>query len=259
MHEALNSLLDVQELDMQMIQLMRVKKQRQHELNTLLNKQAVMKKQVGAKEEEITQLKLQLRMMEGELAEVIERFKKLEAQQHSIKKVEEFNALNHEMAQAERDRLAKEQRLTEAKDRLETLEAALAQLQTQLQEAVARDQAIQNEIHDAVQQVNKEGRSILTRRTDLARAADATALATYERLFRNKRDRVIVPIENRCCSGCHITLTAQDENLVRKGERLVFCEHCSRIHYWIEPSATEESSEAAPKRRRRSSKSVAAS
>ncbi len=34
-------------------------------------------------------------------------------------------------------------------------------------------------------------------------------------------------------------LTAQDENLVRKGERLVFCEHCSRIHYWQESEALE--------------------
>ena len=34
-------------------------------------------------------------------------------------------------------------------------------------------------------------------------------------------------------------LTAQDENLVRKGERFVFCEHCSRIHYWQESEALE--------------------
>ena len=61
----------------------------------------------------------------------------------------------------------------------------------------------------------------------------------YERLLRNKKDRVIVPIENRTCSGCHIVLTAQHENIVRKGENLVFCEHCSRIHYWQESEALE--------------------
>ena len=64
-------------------------------------------------------------------------------------------------------------------------------------------------------------------------------LHIYERLLRNKKDRVVVPIENRTCSGCHIVLTAQHENLVRKGENLVFCEHCSRIHYWQESEAFE--------------------
>jgi len=58
---------------------------------------------------------------------------------------------------------------------------------------------------------------------------------------------VIVPIENRTCSGCHIALTLQHENLVRKGKAVVFCEHCSRIHYWQEAEAGEET----PTRRRR--------
>ncbi|MCB1149304.1 MAG: hypothetical protein KDK48_03995, partial [Chlamydiia bacterium] len=89
----------------------------------------------------------------------------------------------------------------------------------------------------------------------LVSEADPEVFAIYERLMRNKKNRVVVPIENRCCSGCHITLTAQDENLVRKGERLIFCEHCSRIHYWPESEVLEE--EAAPKRRRRSSRANA--
>ncbi len=76
----------------------------------------------------------------------------------------------------------------------------------------------------------------------------------YERLLKNKKDRVIVPIENRCCSGCHIVLTAQHENLVRKGEKLIFCEHCSRIHYWQEGGETVEGMELAPKQRRRRKK-----
>ena len=84
--------------------------------------------------------------------------------------------------------------------------------------------------------------------------ADPDVFRVYERLLRNKKDRVVVPIENRCCSGCHIMLTAQDENLVRKGERLVFCEHCSRIHYWQESEALEGSAVATKQRRRRTTK-----
>ena len=72
----------------------------------------------------------------------------------------------------------------------------------------------------------------------------------YERLLKNKKDRVVVPIEQRTCSGCHIVLTPQHENLVRKGDRLIFCEHCSRILFWQEAPPVE-GEEAAPRRRRR--------
>ena len=76
--------------------------------------------------------------------------------------------------------------------------------------------------------------------------------ATYERLLRNKKDRVIVSIENRTCTGCHIALTAQHENLVRKGDKISFCEHCSRIHYWSEgKEETTDGAAATTKRRRR--------
>jgi hypothetical protein len=39
--------------------------------------------------------------------------------------------------------------------------------------------------------------------------------------------------------------------LVRKGENLVFCEHCSRLHYWQESEAVEGTSVATKRRRRR--------
>ena len=88
----------------------------------------------------------------------------------------------------------------------------------------------------------KKARSLKAERDSLAYTANAEVLHIYERLLRNKKDRVVVPIENRTCSGCHIVLTAQHENLVRKGENLVFCEHCSRIHYWQESEALEGTS-----------------
>ncbi|KKL17766.1 hypothetical protein LCGC14_2482250 [marine sediment metagenome] len=58
-------------------------------------------------------------------------------------------------------------------------------------------------------------------------------------------------MENRTCSGCHIALTAQHENSVRKGERLIFCEHCSRILFWQESEDLEGLAVATKRRRRR--------
>ncbi len=102
----------------------------------------------------------------------------------------------------------------------------------------------------ASRRINAEGRGLKEQRDDLSEKADPDIFRIYERLLRNKKDRVVVPIENRCCSGCHIMLTAQDENLVRKGRRIVFCEHCSRIHYWQESQALEGTTVATKQRRR---------
>lgn len=256
MQEALKKILDIQELDMQMIQLMRLKRERQAELSHINSSKASLRQQVSTKENEILELKKGIRLAEGELNETIEKFKKLDAQQHAIKKVEEFNALNQEMSQTERERTAREQRLSEAYDKLAAEEDILKTLQKSLETTIETNKSIEAEIHDSVSKINAEGRTLKVQRDAMVEDAEPDTFRIYERLLRNKKDRVVVPIENRCCSGCHIMLTAQDENLVRKGEHLVFCEHCSRIHYWPESEALETTTVATKQRRRRTPSKV---
>lgn len=256
MLKALKIILEIQELDMQMIQLMRLKSERQHDLANINAVKADLKKNAETKEEEIAELKKLIRVMEGELTDVKAKIKKLEAQQSSIKKVEEFNALSQEMSQADRERATKEQRLSDHLDKLAAEEDALKELNENLKSTVASSKVLESEIQEAIGRINAEGCVLKSQRDELVAKADPEVFRIYERLLRNKKDRVVVPIENRCCSGCHIMLTAQDENLVRKGERLVFCEHCSRIHYWPESQALEGTPVAAKQRRRRSTSKV---
>lgn len=243
--------LDIQELDMQMLQLMRRKREEQKRLATINATKVALRERVLSKEKEITELKVHVRLLEGEVKEVEAKYKKLDAQQHAVKKVEEFNALNHEMSQVERERIAKQQRLTEVEERLASEDAVLKNLEKTLEATITSNVALEAEINDGVNHINEEGRKLKLQRDTMVKSADPEIFQIYERLLQNKKDRVLVPIENRCCSGCHIMLTAQDENMVRKGERLVFCEHCSRIHYWQESEALEGTVAATKQRRRR--------
>lgn len=248
--DLLATILDIQELDMQMIQLMRLKDERQKELDNINHIKKDLMRQTATKEGEIRELKTTIRLGEGELKEVQEKIKKLESQQSSIKKVEEFNALSHEMAQADRERGQKEHILSDLYDKLNHEEEILKNIKGSLDSTVESSQSMEHEIFERITRINEEGRQLLTKRQELVGLADPEIFSIYERLLKNKKDRVVVPIENRCCSGCHISLTAQDENLVRKAERLVFCEHCSRILYWMQTEEVEVAPGAKPRRRR---------
>lgn len=254
MLKALKIILDIQEFDMQMIQLMGLKHERQRDLANINAVKTDLKKQSEAKENEITESKKVIRLMEGELTDLKAKIKKLETQQNSIKKVDEFNALSHEMSQADRERVAKELRLSDNIDKLAAEEEALKAINDSLKTTISSSKVLEAEIQESIDKINAEGRVLKGQRDQLVSKADPDVFRVYERLLRNKKDRVVVPIENRCCSGCHIMLTAQDENLVRKGERLVFCEHCSRIHFWQESQALEGTAVATKQRRRRTTK-----
>jgi len=255
MLKALKVILEIQELDMKMIRLMDLKRKRQAELDDITSIKKDLSHQVMLKEGEIIELKKNIRVGEGEIEEIKAKIKDLESKQNVIKKVEEFNALSHEISSAERERVAKERRMSDLYDNLANEEDILKNLKESLTATQENSQVIEEEIIDNISLINAEGREIKEARDKLAVKADPEVMSVYERLLRNKKDRVVVSVENRCCSGCHITLTAQHENVVRKGEKLVFCEHCSRIHYWQESKVIEETT-VAPKRRRRRSASA---
>ena len=251
MLKALQKILEIQELDMKMIQLMLLRKERQNDLDNINLVKENLSGQAATKEEEIQNIKKTIRLVEGEISDVAAKMKKLENQQSSIKKVDEFNALSHEMSHTDREKSRKELELADLVEKQANEEELLTNIKETLKSTVDSSKALEEEITDSIHKINAEGRIFKAERDVLVNDADPDVFRIYERLLRNKKDRVVVAIENRCCSGCHITLTAQHENLVRKGERLVFCEHCSRIHYWPESEVLEGTAAPTKQRRRR--------
>lgn len=250
MLEDLKEILDIQELDMKMLRLMRVKKDRLKELQQIEDLRKELRQQTKLKETEIEELGKNIQLLEQKVQEVNAKIKKLESQQANIKKADEFNALTQEMTQAERERIAIEQKVSDLVDKRIAEEEMLNKINESLKGSEENSLNLEKEILASIKLINEEGATLKEQRDALVGHANPEILQIYERLLRNKKDRVVVPIENRTCSGCHIVLTAQHENLVRKGENLIFCEHCSRIHYWQE-SEVLEGSVAATKRRRR--------
>ena len=246
----LKPILEIQELDMKMIRLMRVKRERQKELKQIEDLRADLNTQLKEKETEVSTLGEEIETHEKTIEEVTAKYKKLEDQQSSIKKVDEFNALTQQMTHTERERIAIEQKMSDLVDKRVAEEEIFEKIKESLATSEESSLILEKEIRNSISMINTEGQKLKDERTKLAEGADPEIMRLYERLLRNKKDRVIVPLEHRTCSGCHIALTAQHENLVRKETNLIFCEHCSRIHYWqeVEPTETEG---AAPRRRRR--------
>lgn len=251
MLEVLKPILEIQELDIQMIRLMRLKKQRNLELQQILSLRNDLDEQYREKEAEIASLNEQIAFFEQKIEDFIAKIKKLEQHQATVKKVDEFNTLTQEMTSIEREKISLEQNVSNLVDKRVSEEEILEKIKESLESSEANSLKLEEEIQASLHAINKEGRSLQEKREHLTGQADENILKIYEKLLYNKKDRVIVPLENRVCSGCHISLTPQHENLVRKGENLTFCEHCSRIHYWQESAALESGGSSSRKRRRK--------
>ncbi|MES2200236.1 MAG: C4-type zinc ribbon domain-containing protein [Chlamydiota bacterium] len=253
MQEELKAIIDIQELDMKMIRLMRLKKERQKELEQIETLRKELYQQFADKEEETKELGRTIEQNETKIQEIATKIKKLESQQISIKKTDEFNALTLETTAAEREKSFLEQKVSDLLDKKISEEELLDTIRKSLDSSADASKDLEKEVGSNIRLINQEGSQLKEQRDLLATQANSELLRIYERLLKNKKDRVIVSIENRTCSGCHIALTAQHENLVRKGDNLVFCEHCSRIHYWQHEPESEDDGATKKRKRRRAS------
>ena len=247
----LKEILEIQELDMQMLRLLRLRRDREKELARLNKLISDLQNQAKEKKEVIEVYQKEIAENDEKIDKIKERMEKLDQQQSMIKKVEEFNALTQETSNLDRERHKIEQLISEITDKLNIEKDILDKIEISLKESKENTTLLTKEINESISKINAEGKLLKDQRDIIAEKADAETLSTYEKLLKNKRDRVVVPMENRICNGCHITLTPQHENLVRKGEKLIFCEHCSRVHFWQEPTQVE--GEKVVKRRRRRS------
>ncbi|MDH7500570.1 MAG: C4-type zinc ribbon domain-containing protein, partial [candidate division NC10 bacterium] len=63
---------------------------------------------------------------------------------------------------------------------------------------------------------------------------DPELVQTYARIYEVRQGLAVVPVKDRSCSGCFVTLTPQAFQEARRNDRILTCPNCNRILYWKE-------------------------
>ena len=61
---------------------------------------------------------------------------------------------------------------------------------------------------------------------------DARDLRLFDRIMK-RHNRAIVPVEDRICLGCYMSLPTSVTPPTGEQDRLLTCENCGRILYWL--------------------------
>ena len=182
------------------------------------------KDEVKARQSDIKQVELEVETHR-------ERIRKFRDQQLQLKSNKEFRTMEDEIAAVEKAIRAKEDTILEI---MEKLDAAAAVVKEREQALKHEEISIRKDI-DAIEQrggtIKKELDLVRESRDKLALEADTTRLALYNRLFINKRDKVLVPVENGACGGCHMKLPPYVCHEAKKQTEPIFCDFCSRMLY----------------------------
>jgi len=234
MNNILKKLIELQVIDADLIQLMhkleRIPEElrrEQHEYESSVNK--AHSGIVRNKEMKAEQMRMQL-----EIDSAKERVKELKGKQALVKKNQEYQALTHEIKQAEinLDKLKHSlvQKVEDAKEFGEKIETLQQNIVTDKEALLSKARDARKPLQEIQVKINRYKKI----RHELAKDIKPDVLELYARLMKTRAPNVVVAANNNVCAGCNINLPPQVVGDIMKADRLVICENCARILYIAE-------------------------
>jgi uncharacterized protein len=187
---------------------------------------------VSEAENGVKTLEVQRMQLEGQVEDAEERVVKYRTQQLAVKKQDEYDALEKEVATLREKIDAWETEQLDLLDAIDHAQAALARVREEVAGKVATLEAHLRTLDEGLRQ-NEAG--VGSAEAELAKAreeaaADVEALRQYDFVRRQvKRFPIIVPLAEGKCQGCHLRVPTDVESAVRKGTEIVRCASCGRI------------------------------
>lgn len=184
---------------------------------------------VTAETDRMTKLR---RQQERELEEVTDQLKKRQSRLFEIKTNQEYSAVLKE--------------IEGVKHKVSVLEEAilvlLDQIEVEMKARAEEEQRVRSSEAEALRDTQRkeaELRQLRGRLSELQGArkgrsknVELSLLQQYLRLLKSRAGLAVAPARDGSCEGCHVALTPQLYNEVRRNEEILTCERCGRILYW---------------------------
>ena len=234
MVEILEKLLLLQERDQRLQTFL-------HEINSVPAEKASLQRELDAAQRTLeddkaraTQIEVERKRLEVEADSKRTQIAKYQTQQLETRKNEEYTALKHEIERAQSDINTIEDRELELMQEFEDLKPVIAAADAKYSAEKNRVANLMKIADEKVGVLQGRADELKVERDAVAeevKASDDDLFELYEKLFRTKAGRAIVPLEGNHCSGCHMTVTPATLRDAKVGTSVVSCEQCGRIVY----------------------------
>ncbi|MGW8162018.1 MAG: zinc ribbon domain-containing protein, partial [Desulfobulbales bacterium] len=177
---------------------------------------------------------LMQRELKTDLDDAHARIKDRQNKMMQVQTSREHQALLKEIEENKRLIKAHEEKLLQVMEQIEQLEKDAAELENL---CTGEKKLLIEESEDvvkAIEKINARKKAVLNKRETLAPELRPGTLQRYDMLREKRNGTAVVQTRNGVCQGCFMTIPPQQDNEVRKGEKLNFCPTCQRILYYLE-------------------------
>ena len=197
---------------------------------------------VEKKKEEIQNSKVKIDQMEMELKSCEERIAKLSQQLLTAKTNQEYRAFQDQIDHLGAEKGEYETTILEFLEAIEELnrerDRTVEEQEIRKKEYLERKEILEKDLIE----YQKEAERLEQERKEKEDLIDLEAMRIYDRVRNALGGEGIVPMENRTCGGCYMSITTNDFNRVFSMKEVTVCQSCRRILYIPECLKSQASS-----------------
>ncbi len=184
-------------------------------------------------EENVKKNSAATKALELEIETVKDTVKKYRHQQGQIKNNDQYRALEREIREQMGRIRELEEREIKLMEEAEGLKSAVAEREQALKIDEDSVQVDIKALDERMANIEAEVEEARKNREDMTGGIDESWLSRYTRIFNNKGDYALVPVEQTgTCGGCHMKVPPQLVQDAKRGDKMVSCSYCGRLLYW---------------------------
>jgi predicted nucleic acid-binding Zn-ribbon protein len=173
--------------------------------------------------------------LESEILDHQQKISKYRDQSLSVKTNEQYKALLQEITFAEQAIRACEDKILDGMLAIETQEKNLKTAETELRQETAEIEKEKAEARSRTEQDQKELAEWTARRNQLRSEISPDVVPYYDRVLKLRKSGISAVRGDGKCAACNVMLRPQTYNDVRANDRVITCDSCGRILYYVPP------------------------
>ena len=183
----------------------------------------------------IDERQAQRRAGDRDVSALQQRLAKFRQQLMAVTNNREYEAVQHEISNAEAQLKAREDETIALLFELDELTPQAEEAQRQVSERRDAAGVAAAGLSDDTQRHKLELAALEGSIAALRPTIAAPALAMYDRTSKRYPRHAVAELKGDLCVGCNVKLRPMVASAVRKGEQIVQCENCTRLLYAVKP------------------------
>jgi hypothetical protein len=175
------------------------------------------------------------RKYETQIQDLRQKISKYRDQSLEVKTNEQYKALLHEIEFAERDIRQIEDKILEGMLDADLNDKQLRAAEAELKEETAEIEKEKTETRKRTEEDQKELAEWNGKREQLRAGIAPDTLQHYDRVLKFRKTALAEARDHKC-GTCQVMLRPQTYDDIRKNDRIIICDSCQRILYYVPPA-----------------------